>query len=91
MVKLASESVDTEEKRQGLPSEEAQKSHMAHQAFQLPTSDASTFEKASEPFCERDQNVPRLGVSATVRRYARNHGLDQNVTEMSRATKDGLS
>ena len=41
MVKLASEQVDTVE---------AQKSHMAHQAFQFPSSETSTFQKASEPF-----------------------------------------
>ena len=50
MVKLASERADTMEKRWGLPSQEAQKSHMARQAFQFPSSDTSTFQKASEPF-----------------------------------------
>ena len=42
MVKLASESVDTVEERQGLLPEEAQ-----HQAFQLPAGDTSTFQKTS--------------------------------------------
>ena len=50
MVKLANEPADTVEERQGLPSEEAQKRHMAHQAFHFPSSDTSTFQKASEPF-----------------------------------------
>ena len=50
MIKLASESIDTVEERQGLPSEEAQKSHVAHQAFKFPSSDTSTFLKTSEPF-----------------------------------------
>ena len=43
--KLARETIYTVEERQGLPSEEAQKSHMAHQAFQLPSSDTSALKK----------------------------------------------
>ena len=45
MVKFASESVHTVEERQGIPSEVAQKSHMAQQATQFPSSDTSTFQK----------------------------------------------
>ena len=49
-VKLANKPVDTVEKRQNLPFVEAHKCHMAHQAFQFPPSDTSTFQKKSEPF-----------------------------------------
>ena len=50
VVKLASETIDTAEERQGLPSEESQERYKAHQALQFPSSDTSTFQEASEPF-----------------------------------------
>ena len=62
IVKLASESVDTVEERQGLPSEEAQKRHTAHQAFQFHSSDTSTLKKKKKnigALCECNQNVTR--------------------------------
>ena len=43
MITLASEPVETVEKRQSLPSEEAQKSHVAHQAFQFPSSERHVY------------------------------------------------
>ena len=66
MVELSSEPADTVEKRQGLPSEEAQKSHMAHQAFQFPSSDKSTFQRVSEPLLRMR---PNRSTEGRVRNY----------------------
>ena len=52
MIKLASESMDTVEKRQGLPSKEAKESHMAHEALQSLSCDTSTIQTTSEPFAD---------------------------------------
>ena len=70
MAELASEPVDTVDERQGLPSEESQKTHIGpSRTFQFPSSDTSTCQKKNiVALHECDQNVPRQGEPATARR-----------------------